>query len=165
LDRIMGCFGVAMAVSTVANRDERAEFRDVLVDTGSELTWVPASMLERLGVARAERMVFETVSGARIMRDVGYALVHAGGHTAPDFVVFGEKGDSTLLGARSLEGLNLRVDPVAKQVVSRGPIPAKVVPLRMHPARGAGATRYRVRRKSAMMVVAQKTNDHFRRSP
>jgi len=39
-------------------------------------------------------------------------------------VVFGESGDLTLLGARSLEGLNLRVDPVNKRLVDAGPAPA-----------------------------------------
>lgn len=47
-------------------------------------------------------------------RAIGLVFVHVGGTDASDDVVFGEPGDLTLLGARSLEGLNLRVDPVAK---------------------------------------------------
>ena len=41
-----------------------------------------------------------------------------------DEVVFGEPGDLVLLGAHSLEGLNLRVDPLRKQLVDSGPAPA-----------------------------------------
>jgi hypothetical protein len=41
-----------------------------------------------------------------------------------DDVVFGEASDMVLLGARSLEGLNLRVDPVSKSLVDAGPVPA-----------------------------------------
>jgi len=40
--------------------------------------------------------------------------------------VFGEAGDLVLLGARSLEGLNLRVDPLTKTLVDAGPAPAAV---------------------------------------
>jgi hypothetical protein len=32
-------------------------------------------------------------------------------------------GDLELLGSRSLEGLNLRVDPVAKRLTDAGPMP------------------------------------------
>jgi hypothetical protein len=39
-------------------------------------------------------------------------------------VVFGEAGDLVLLGARTLEGLNLRVEPMAKRLVDAGPAPA-----------------------------------------
>jgi hypothetical protein len=46
----------------------------------------------------------------------------AGTFTGDD-VVFGEPGDMVLLGARTIEGLNLRVDPVAKQLVDAGPAP------------------------------------------
>lgn len=43
-----------------------------------------------------------------------------------DEVVFGEPGDLVLLGSRTLEGLNLRVDPVSKRLVDAGPAPAAV---------------------------------------
>jgi hypothetical protein len=39
-----------------------------------------------------------------------------------DEVVFAQPGDLELLGARSLEGLNLRVDSRAKKLVAGGPI-------------------------------------------
>ncbi len=41
-----------------------------------------------------------------------------------DEVVFAEPGDLALLGARSLEGLNLMVDPARKRLVAAGPLPA-----------------------------------------
>jgi hypothetical protein len=43
-----------------------------------------------------------------------------------DEVVFGEPADLAILGSRSLEGLNLRIDPVRKQLVDAGPAPAAV---------------------------------------
>jgi hypothetical protein len=49
------------------------------------------------------------------------------GKRAADEVVFGEPGDLVLLGARSLEGLNLRVEPANKRLVDAGPAPAAVI--------------------------------------
>jgi hypothetical protein len=59
-----------------------------------------------------------------VTRWTGGAIVHAGGTTTVDEVVFGEPGDLVLLGARSLEGLNLRVELASKRLVDAGPAPA-----------------------------------------
>jgi hypothetical protein len=48
--------------------------------------------------------------------------VHAGESATVDEVVFAEESDFALLGVRSLEGLNLRVDVVSKQLVDAGPV-------------------------------------------
>jgi len=61
----------------------------------------------------------ETVADANALYQ---RIVHAAGAKAPDFVVFAEPGDMTILGARSLEGLNVRVDSQRKQLVPAGPI-------------------------------------------
>ena len=52
---------------------------------------------------------------------------HVAGKRAADEVVFGQPGDLVLLGSRTLEGLNFRVEPVTKQLVDAGPAPAAVV--------------------------------------
>lgn len=98
------------------------ELADTMVDTGSEYTWVPRAVLTSLGINAERRQAFVVADGRRIERDIGFAIVHAGGTSAPDIVVFGEPGDMTLLGVRSLEGLNLRVDVVRKRLVEAGPI-------------------------------------------
>lgn len=59
-------------------------------------------------------------------RRFGYALVHAAGIETIDEVVFGEQGDMVLLGSRSLEGMNLRVDAREKRLTDAGPIAAAV---------------------------------------
>jgi len=46
------------------------------------------------------------------------------GKRAGDEVVFGEPGDLILLGSRTLEGLNFRVEPVTKRLVDARPAPA-----------------------------------------
>jgi len=99
---------------------------ETLVDTGSEYTWIPRPVLEELGIAPQRQQGFIVADGRRIDRDIGYALVRAGGSEAPDLVVFAESGDMCLLGAHSLEGLNLKVDPVRKELVPAGPVIAAV---------------------------------------
>jgi hypothetical protein len=42
----------------------------------------------------------------------------------PNEVVFAEEGDLALLGARTLEGLNLTLNPARKKLVAAGPLPA-----------------------------------------
>jgi hypothetical protein len=50
------------------------------------------------------------------------AIVHAGGTEAPDIIVFAEESDEVLLGAHSIEGMNLRLDPDSRQLVTAGPV-------------------------------------------
>ena len=44
-------------------------------------------------------------NGQRITRSVGFAIIRLDKHFTVDEVVFAEKGDLLLLGARTLEGL------------------------------------------------------------
>jgi predicted aspartyl protease len=120
----MGTFRTTIEIENPARRGERRSLESVLVDTGAELSWVPAPILESLGVERDKRLRFRQASGTVLERWTGFAIVHAGGTRTADDVVFGEPSDMVLLGARSLEGLNLRVDPVLKQLVDAGPAPA-----------------------------------------
>ena len=118
----VGTFRTSIAIENPLRRGERQVLPDTLVDTGAELTWAPTAVLEALGIARQKREGFRTADGHAVFRDIGYAIVHAGGKETNDEVVFAEAGDMILLGARSLEGLNLRVDARAKQLVDAGPI-------------------------------------------
>lgn len=120
----MGCFRTAVSIENVAQRGRLRTLDDVLVDTGSEYTWAPREVLVSLGIAPERTQGFIVADGRTIEREMGVAMVHAGGTSAPDFVVFAEPGDMVLLGAHSLEGLNLRVDPVRKILVDAGPIVA-----------------------------------------
>lgn len=120
----MGTFRISVQVENPARPGERRVVSSVLVDTGSELSWFPADVLESLGIERYERWKFRQANGMVVERWVGPAFVHAVGKRATDDVVFGESGDLVLLGARSLEGLNLRVEPTTGQLVDAGPAPA-----------------------------------------
>ena len=121
----MGTFSVGCRVENSVDRSRRVTVPRVLVDTGSEYTWVPATTLEKIGVAREKKDVeFVMANGRRITRSVGFAIIRVESSFTIDEVVFAEKGDLLLLGARSLEGLNLAVDPRRKKLVAAGPLPA-----------------------------------------
>ena len=120
----MGSFRVDVEIENPARPGERRVVRAVLVDTGAELSWVPKSVLESLGVERNRRWYFRQADGTVLERWTGIVVVSVAGKRTGDDVVFGEPGDLVLLGARSLEGLNFRVEPVTKQLVDAGPAPA-----------------------------------------
>jgi predicted aspartyl protease len=91
---------------------------DALVDTGSELTWLPAEVLRGIGVTPRRKRLFVTATKQQIQRDVGYAILSTEGFETNDEVVFAEPGDMTLLGVRTLEGFGVMVDPVAHRLVA-----------------------------------------------
>jgi len=122
----MGLFRTTIEVRNWERLGPWRALPDTLVDTGSEYTWIPRQVLEEVGVIAQRKQGFIVADGRRIDRDIGYALVRAGGSEAPDLVVFAEAGDMTLLGAHSLEGLNVKIDPVRKALVPAGPVIAAV---------------------------------------
>jgi hypothetical protein len=42
---------------------ERRLLRGVIVDTGAELSWAPADVLESLGISRVKRITFQQANG------------------------------------------------------------------------------------------------------
>jgi predicted aspartyl protease len=119
----MGTFRVDIEIEN-PRTGARRELRSALVDTGAELSWVPGAFLELLGIERFREARFRQASGTIVQRWIGVALVHVAGQRTADDVVFGEPSDLVILGSRTLEGLNFRIDPVTKQLVDAGPAPA-----------------------------------------
>jgi predicted aspartyl protease len=120
----MGTFRTDIELENPERPGERLGVPALLVDTGSELTWVPAAVLESLGVVRFKQLRFRQATGQVFERWTGGAVVHAAGTRTIDEVVFGEPGDQSLLGARTLEGLNVVVDPVTRRLIDAGARPA-----------------------------------------
>jgi predicted aspartyl protease len=120
----MGTFRVDIEIENPTRPGARRILTSVLVDTGAELSWVPAEVLESLGIARNNKWLFRQADGTVIERWTGIVIISIGGKRTGDDVVFGEPGDVVLLGSRTLEGLNVRVEPVTKRLVDAGPAPA-----------------------------------------
>lgn len=121
----MGTFHVGCKIENHTDRSQAVTVSRALVDTGSEYTWIPSKTLEKIGVAREKKdLAFTMANGQTITRSVGFAILRVDRHFTIDEVVFGEPGDMTLLGARTLEGLSLVVDSRRKKLVAAGPLPA-----------------------------------------
>ena len=74
---------------------------------------VPSGVLERLGIQVLDEQEFRLANGDKIARRKGGALFRYSGGAD---VVFGEEGDSNLLGATTLEGLGLVLDPLRREL-------------------------------------------------
>jgi predicted aspartyl protease len=121
----MGTFYTKCKIENAIDRSRSAVLSRILVDTGSEYTCVPTATLERIGIDREKKDVaFVMANGQQVTRSVGFAIIRLDKHFTVDEVVFAEKGDLLLLGARSLEGLNLIVDARRKKLVAADPLPA-----------------------------------------
>jgi predicted aspartyl protease len=107
----------------------------LMVDTGSEATWIARKLLEQIEIKAEKRRVYQMANGQQVYRDVGYAIVRVGGRETVDEVVFAEAGDYILLGARALEGLMLWVDPTHKKLIEieTQPVAKVVVPGKVPP--------------------------------
>ena len=120
----MGIFRTTVGVASLTDPQLRVDVEDMMVDTGSEYTWITEERLAQLGVVPVRVDRFETADGRLLERHVGFAMLHAGERSAPSVVVFAHPGDMVLLGAHGLEGLNLRVDLGRNELVPAGPVPA-----------------------------------------
>ena len=133
----MGTFSVTCLIKNHANRNKSVKIPRLMVDTGSEATWIPQRMLEQINVTSEKRQPFQMANGQLVYRDVGYAVVRVGQRETVDEVVFAESGDYVLLGARALEGLLLWVDPKNKKLIeiAAHPVAKVIVPGKIPPGK------------------------------
>jgi len=121
----MGVFRVDCRIENIVDRKRAVVVPEMLVDTGSEYTWISSALLIRIGIKREKKDVqFVMANGTVVTRNVGFAIVRVEDAFTVDEVVFAEEGDLLLLGARSLEGMSLTVDSRRKKLVASGPLPA-----------------------------------------
>jgi len=115
----MGTFYTQCKVENIVDRTQSAILPKLLVDTGSDYTWIPAKTLEGLNINREKKDVpFVMANGQMITRSVGFIIIRIDKFFTVDEVVF---ADMAILGARTLEGLNLMVDAKRKKLVAAGP--------------------------------------------
>ena len=114
----MSLFRVNVIACNPQHEDRLTPPIDVLVDTGAELTWLPAEMLEKIGIQPRRKRTFQTATNQLIQRDVGYAILRAEGYETTDEVVFALPSDLSLLGVRTIEGFGVMVDNLSHRFVA-----------------------------------------------
>ena len=121
----MGTFYVGCRVENHKDQKRAAVVRKLLVDTGSEFTWLPGEILQRIGIEPVKKdLPIQMANGQILTRSVGYAILRVDKYETTDEVVFGQKGDFSLLGSCAMEGMNVHVDARRKRLVAAGPVVA-----------------------------------------
>jgi predicted aspartyl protease len=105
----MGTFSVIIEVGNL--QGGTCEELEAMPDTGATPTVIPASVLRRLGITPTQRKIFEYANGNQVELDMAPAIVRVEGEETITWVIFGEEGGGALLGAYTLEGMFLGVDP------------------------------------------------------
>ena len=107
------CLEIEVAGPATPDDSETVEF---LVDSGAIHSVVPDSVLERLGVRPLDSQEFRLADGTKVTRRKGGAVFRYSQRVGVADVIFGEAGDSNLLGATTLESLGLVLDPLRRQL-------------------------------------------------
>jgi clan AA aspartic protease len=106
---------IDVAVASPAN-PRRSKKVSMLVDSGAVYSVVPKDVLRRLSIRPHSTKTFTLADGMEIRRRIGDALFKLDGYQAASPVIFGEKGDSTLLGVVTLESLGFLLDPIRREL-------------------------------------------------
>jgi predicted aspartyl protease len=118
----MGVFRTSCEIRGIRSRKPPIRVRDLLVDTGSEFSWIPAGDLRQAGVHVVKKgQLFVMANGQQVTRSTGYAILRVDPFETVDEVVFALEGDLSLLGARTLEGFGATVDSRGRRLVAAGP--------------------------------------------
>jgi len=110
--------GLAVLAVDVANvaRPDDTRCIELLIDSGAVYSVVPSAILDELGVQPLKTQDFCLADGSKISRRKGVALFRYKDLIGGADVIFGEPGDSSLLGAFTLEALGLALDPLRREL-------------------------------------------------
>lgn len=112
----MGTFSVDTQLASPHALDRREAIK-LLVDTGSAYTWVSAALLHRLGIQPFTRRRIVTIDGSVSEREMAEVVMTLEGETLHTLCLVGREGDLEVLGAYTLEGFGLGVDPVHRRLI------------------------------------------------
>jgi predicted aspartyl protease len=122
----MSTFKVGVVVRNTKDESLVSAPIEALVDTGSELSWLPRGLLTGVNIVPVRKRNFTTATQQLVTRETGYAIISAQGFETVDEIVFAEPGDLTLLGVRTIEGFGVMVDNIAHRFVATTTIVARV---------------------------------------
>jgi clan AA aspartic protease len=111
----MGLTFVKVKVANPAD-PSRAIEETFLIDSGAVYSLVLRRNLEQIGIEPHSRRSFILANGERVEREMGTAIFEYQGQRGDSLVIFGEEGDSPLLGATTLEGFGLILDPFRREL-------------------------------------------------
>jgi predicted aspartyl protease len=110
--------GLTMLTIEIANPAKPTVWQTVelLVDSGAVYSVIPSKILRGLGIRRLRKDEFALADGSKVVRGKGVAWFKYDKWIGGGDVIFGEPGDSPLLGALTLEALGLSLDPLRREL-------------------------------------------------
>lgn len=111
----MGLTFVTVKVGNPAN-GHRPEEVQCFVDSGAIYSLVPETVLSRLDIEPHSTREFVLADGNVIERRLATATFEYDGRRGDSMVIVGEPGDDPLLGATTLEGFGLVLDPFRREL-------------------------------------------------
>jgi len=111
----MGLTHVEIEVANIAVPNKTRKV-DVMVDSGAIFSVLPGDLLADLGIEPLTEEAFFLADGKKITRKKGGAVFKYAGKIGVADVLFGEEGDSNLLGATTIESLSLSLDPIRREL-------------------------------------------------
>ncbi|HMC21765.1 MAG TPA: aspartyl protease family protein [Thermoanaerobaculia bacterium] len=109
----MGLTHIRVGVANPARPNKSVRVK-LLVDSGAIYSVIPTKTLERLGIQPHGERSFMLADGTEITRRIGDATFIIDGNRGASPVIFGERGDSALLGVVSLQALGFALDPIRR---------------------------------------------------
>jgi clan AA aspartic protease len=92
-----------------------------LVDTGATDTFLPASVLRKLGIHPSARRTYELADGTEQELQIGFGVIEILGQAAGGTLVFAGEKEEPLLGVTVLESTGLWIDPQHERLIPRPP--------------------------------------------
>lgn len=120
--------GITNAILTVREHRKAEKTAEVefLVDSGAVYSLVPGKILDELGIEPYKEMSFSLADGTTIKRKISSAYYEFEGKGGPAPVVYGEEGDTALLGATTLESIGLVLNPFTRTLHPMRMLMAKI---------------------------------------
>jgi clan AA aspartic protease len=108
--------GITNAILRVREHRKAKKFADVefMVDSGAVYSLVPGKILDKIGIEPYKEMSFSLADGTTIKRKISTAYFEYKKEGGGAQVIYGEEGDTPLLGATTLEALGLVLNPFTR---------------------------------------------------
>ena len=108
--------GITTAILRVREHRKADKYADLefMIDSGVVYSVVPGKVLDELEIEPYKEMSFSLADGTTLKRRVSSAYFELEGEGGPAPVVYGEEGDSALLGATTLESIGLVLNPFTR---------------------------------------------------
>jgi len=118
--------GITNAILKVREHRKSKKIAEVefMVDSGAVYSLVPGKVSDKIGIEPYKEMSFSLADGTTIKRKISSAYFEYEGDGGPAPVIYGEEGDTPLLGATTLESVGLVLNPFTRTLHPMRMLPA-----------------------------------------